>query len=91
MTMPTDTTFIQRQVAKLPLMWKLKVIRCGVYATIVAADAFDTGTEGFEALADMTPLQKIKLAIHVFVAMLTVWVAFLDTTTHEKESQLNKP
>ncbi len=76
-----NTEFFQRQAAKLPPLWRLKVIRCSIYAIVVGADAFDTGTEGFDAFTNMTSMQIGKLIIHVLVAMLTVWVAFLDQTT----------
>lgn len=75
-----NTEFIQRQTAKLPPLWKLKTIRCSIYAVVTGANAFDTGVEGFNAFADMSPMQIGKLLIHIGVAMLTVWIAFLDQT-----------
>lgn len=85
--MGDETTFLERQAAKLPVLWKLRVIRCSIYAIVVGADAFDTGVEGFDSFAMMTPLQRGKLAMHILVAMLTVWVAFLDQTMGQKPDE----
>jgi hypothetical protein len=81
----SDTTIWQRQVAKLPLLWKLKTIRCSIYAIVVGANAFDTGVEGFNSFTEMTPMQIGKLIEHIGVAVLTVWVAFLDQSMTEAE------
>jgi len=70
-------------ISNLPTYWKLATLRCAIYAAIIAADTFMSGVEGYTALSDMTDLQKIKLVISILVAMLTVWLAFIDQTlTH---------
>jgi hypothetical protein len=83
----TPTTFFQRQAAKLPTYWKLATIRCSIYAIIVGASSFDAGVEGYDVFGQMTNMQLIKLVEHVCVAMLGVWVAFLDQSL----SKYNKP
>lgn len=63
---------------KLPSYWKLATIRCSIYAIVVGANAFMAGVEGYESLSAMTPLQLGKLGLNILIAMLGVWLAFLD-------------
>jgi hypothetical protein len=81
------TSFWQKQAAKLPSYWKLSTIRCSIYAIIVGVSSFDAGVEGFDNFGQMTRMQILKLCLHIMVAMLGVWVAFLDQTI----SKFNKP
>lgn len=81
------TTFLSRQMGKLPSYWKLATIRCSIYAVIVGVSAFDAGVEGYDTFSAMTPMQLIKLALHIAVAMLGVWVAFLDQTMSSRYNQ----
>jgi len=87
---PTDTqTSFQRRF-KLPSYWKLATIRCSIYAIVVGANAFMAGVEGYDALSAMTPLQKGKLSLNILIAMLGVWIAFLDNSMH-KPNDPQKP
>jgi hypothetical protein len=64
----------------LPSYWKVATIRCGIYAIVVGWNSFQAGVEGFDTLTQMTQLQLYKLAGNITVAMLGVWLAFLDQT-----------
>jgi len=86
----TQTSFFRRQMGKLPSYWKLATIRCSIYAIIVGASAFDAGVGGFDSFGQMTGMQLIKLSEHIAVAMLGVWVAFLDNSL-AKYNQPQKP
>lgn len=72
------------------LYWRLSIIRCIIYATIVSWGMFTAGTEGYDTLSDMTDLQKLKLIGNmVFAGFAGVVLAFLDQTlTQIRQSRL---
>ena len=74
------TQFLQRTAASLPRYWKLATIRCSIYTLTVGWAYFAGGMEGFDSFAEMTDFQIIKLIGGTIVAMLLVWIAFLDQT-----------
>lgn len=78
--------FVQTFFGKLPAYWKLSTIRCAIYALIVGWGVFKAGTNGFDSLANMTKLQVLDLAGDSVIAMLTVWIAFLDNTIQKVQS-----
>ena len=69
-----------RQGAASLWYWKLAIIRCLIYGTMVGWGVFKAGVEGFEALNDMTVLQMAKLAGDMGMGFLGVMLAFLDNT-----------
>lgn len=73
-----STQFFQKQIAKFPVRWKLATLRCTIYALIVGWGAFEVGTQGYNALSEMTQMQIIYLFGGIVSAMLGVWLAFLD-------------
>jgi uncharacterized membrane protein len=72
--------FFQSQIAKFPPYWKLASIRCSIYAIIVGVNAFFACVEGYSSFSDMSWLQIIKMCLNILIAILGVWVAFLDQT-----------
>ncbi len=60
--------------------WKMAWLRVFLYGSITAWATFANGTEGFEALSQLTPMAKIKLFGGCAVAFAGVIVAFLDNT-----------
>jgi hypothetical protein len=83
---PESQTAFQRKFS-LPSYWKLATIRCSIYAIVVGANAFMAGVEGYDALSVMTPLQKGKLCLNILIAMLGVWIAFIDNSMNKKPDQ----
>lgn len=67
--------------------WKLSILRCFIYGGIVAWGVFKAGTNGFDGLNDMTPLQKIDLAGDMATAFGGVLLAFLDNSIASLSSQ----
>ena len=82
-----STQFFQKAAASFPVAMRLATIRCTIYAAVVGANAFQAGVEGYDALSDMTPLQKAKLALNILIAVLGVWIAFLDQTLQSVKQQ----
>ena len=74
------TQFFAKTTSKFPSYWKLATVRCCIYATIVGWSSFDAGVEGYERISDISSLNLLKLFGHIMVAMMGVWVAFLDQT-----------
>ena len=81
-----ETSFFQAQVSKLPPYWKIATIRCGAYAAVVGWNTFSSGVEGYNSFADMTSMQFYKLFGNISIAMLSVWIAFLDQSMGQLHS-----
>ena len=60
--------------------WRMAVIRCLIYGSIVAWGVFKAGVEGFDSLSDLSHLQLLKLKGDMCVAFGGVLLAFLDNT-----------
>lgn len=60
--------------------WRLSIIRCAIYGGIVSWGVFKAGTNGFDGLDQMTPLQKIDLGGDMLAAFGGVLLAFLDNS-----------
>lgn len=60
--------------------WKLAVIRCCIYGLGVAWGVWKAGTNGFDALSDMTSMQRTDLFGDMAMAFGGVLLAFLDST-----------
>lgn len=71
---------VRAMFEKLPIYWKLATFRCALYSILVGWGAFEAGVEGYNALSEMTSLQKIKLAGGIMAAIIGVVLAFLDNT-----------
>jgi hypothetical protein len=67
--------------------WKLSIVRCLIYGGVVSWGVFKAGTNGFDGLNDMTPLQKIDLAGDMAAAFGGVLLAFLDTSIQKLSTQ----
>lgn len=67
--------------------WKLSILRCLIYAGIVAWGVFKAGTNGFDGLDQMTPLQKIDLSGDMAAAFFGVVLAFLDNSISALSNQ----
>lgn len=71
------------------MSWKLSIIRCCLYGGLVSWGVFKAGTNGFDGLNQMTPLQKIDLAGDMTAAFGGVLLAFLDNSIAKLSSQQN--
>lgn len=60
--------------------WRLSIIRCVMYGGVVSWGVFKAGTNGFDGLDQMTPLQKIDLSGDICAAFGGVLLAFLDNS-----------
>jgi hypothetical protein len=74
-----NTQFVTKSL-NLPSYWKMAVIRCAIYAAISGGQTYLAGVEGYQDLVDMTGLAKQKLALNVFLAVISTWGAFIDQT-----------
>jgi hypothetical protein len=60
--------------------WRLSIIRCVLYGGVVSWGVFKAGTNGFDGLDQMTPLQKVDLTGDMAAAFGGVLLAFLDNS-----------
>lgn len=60
--------------------WRLSIIRCVLYGGVVSWGVFKAGTNGFDGIDQMTPLQKIDLSGDMCAAFGGVLLAFLDNS-----------
>ena len=66
----------------LPLLWKLATVRLLVYLYIVGNNAWMASVEGFNSLADMTPMEIDKMHHRIIDAVAVTIVAFLDNASN---------
>lgn len=67
--------------------WVLSIVRCCIYGGVVSWGVFKAGTNGFDGLNYMTPLQKIDLSGDMAAAFGGVLLAFLDNTLSAMSNQ----
>ena len=84
-----NTQFLSR--LQLPTYWRLATIRCSIYAIVVGWGAFQTGVEGYNAFSEMTQMQFYKFVGNIAIAMLGVWLAFLDQTMSAAKGNQTPP
>lgn len=60
--------------------WKVSIIRCLIYATMVTWAVFKAGTQGYDHWSDLSSMQKVWLCGDMWVAFAGVVVAFLDNS-----------